>query len=602
MARFVEQQLSPLPLPETREPWLAARAALRQRILQILGIDDLMPPRWNLHVRSRGVLKRPGYRIEKITFESYRGLAVPALLYVPEGITGPAPGIVSIAGHCYGTGKATDFLQQRNVNLALRGCVVLAYDYTNCGERSTGPDPIGGKHLGGGNDHGISSFSFSRRTATALDVLDAVRALDVLASRPEVDPARLGFTGESGGGNSTYWIAAVDDRVRLAVPVSSVTTFDYWIRNDRNWDWHQRPPGIRRFADIGTLLALHAPAPLLVISSLCRTDDHEFPVEEAEKSVAWARHVYHLLGADDAIAHVESVTGHGYQEDKRRHLYRWVERWLAPPSPRGDVDLPAQIESLDDLRCGLPPRNRTARDVYAEWLGSLPRPLRGQRAEVQSALRAFLRERLGFPDPLPPVKAERAGDEADDAGTAESWVFEPEPGIRLPGMLLEPADASRHVVLVPGRDEAAVARALTEGHHVFAFDPRGSGEIPDGGGMLRNWAWFAGRPPAGMWALDIVQAARLCRDTFGAQSVSVDAQNRFGWAALLAGAAAPEAVQSGTVTVPMSSFHDYLRARGDAAVADVPGLLEHLDIPQLRALWPQGDVRVEQPEHRPSDG
>src|SRR5204863_3045237 len=117
--------------------------------------------------------------------------------------------------------------------------------YFEHGNRTTGDDrnrPVGQ------NSHRMRSFSSSRGSPTTLEVLDAIRALDVLTSQPEVDPERIGFTGESGGSNTTYWIAAVDPRVKLAVPVSSVTTFDYWIRNDINWDWHQRPPGIRRIA------------------------------------------------------------------------------------------------------------------------------------------------------------------------------------------------------------------------------------------------------------------------------------------------------------------------------------------------------------------
>src|SRR5262249_40367688 len=150
-------------------------------------------------------------------------------------------------------------------------------------------------------------------------------------------------TGESGGSNSTYWIAAIDPRVKLAAPVSSVTTFDYWIRGDINWDWHQRPPGIRRLADIGTLLALHAPHPLVVISSKRGTDDEEFPFEEADKSFHWAKHVYDLFEAGDSATHYESSTAHGYQEDKRQVLYRAVERWLKPPFPQDGAELPTTI-------------------------------------------------------------------------------------------------------------------------------------------------------------------------------------------------------------------------------------------------------------------
>ncbi len=599
MRRFLERQLQPLPLPPTREAWLARRDALHREILTVLGIDDLVPPKWDLALRSKGTLRRPGYRIEKITFESYPGMAIPAVVYVPEGVTGRVPGIVSISGHTPAS-KAADYVQERNVNLALRGCVVLSYDYYGYGERKTGSDP---NHPTGANTHDIRSFSFSRRTATAIEVLDAVRAIDALLARPEVDPERIGFTGESGGSNSTYWVAAVDPRVKLAVPVSSVTTFDYWIRTDCNWDWHQRPPGIRRIADIGTLLALHAPRPLLIISSRRHTDDQEFPLEEAEKSYQWAKHVYRLLGAAPggypAISHYESTTAHGYQEDKREQLYRAVERWLRPPFPKGEKELPVKVERVEDLRCGLPEKNLTFRDIYARWLSGLPR----QRGPADAAaLRAFLRERLGWPQPLPAVKAEKVGHEEKGAWSAEFWLVETEPGIRLPAVRITrrsdlkpvPPRAAMPIILVPGRNKEAAARALEAGRQVLALDLRGTGEIAPAEGNVRNWAWFAGRPWPGQWALDLVQAARFSREKLSVSTIAVEAENDYGWAALLAGAAAPDLIASGSVRVPRASLREELLARGDHALADVPGLLERLDIPQLRGLWPGGQVSVGQ--------
>ncbi|MCR4412294.1 MAG: acetylxylan esterase [Thermoguttaceae bacterium] len=598
MRRFVDQHLRPVALPKSRDEWLGRRDRLRRDVLGMLGIDDLVPPKWDLKIRPKGTIRRDGYRIEKLTFESYPGMAVPALVYVPEGLRGPAPGIVSIAGHVYGLGKAADFLQQRNVNLVRRGCVVLAYDYLDTGERNTGEDPLHGKPYGGGNDHGLRSFSFSRRTPTGLEVLDAMRALDVLEARPEVDRARLGFTGESGGGNSTYWIAALDPRVKLAVPVSSVTTFDYWIDRDVNWDWHQRPFGIRRLADIGTLLALHAPEPLVVISSRRGTDDQEFPLDEANKAVAWAEPVYRLLGAPGAILHIESSTAHGYQQDKRERLYEAVERWLAPPRPQGPQELPAAVESFEQLRCGLPPENRTHQDVYAEWLRALPRAGAGLSPGEAAELREFLRDRSGFPQPMPDVRA-AAGEELQaDRWRARAWLVEPEPGIRLPGLFIQdstrPADGANGspISLVLGRDETLVARALAEGKAVFAFDVRGSGEIPDGGGRARNWAWFFGRPMAGQQAFDVVQVARWLRGEYPGAALEVHAPPRLAWAAAFAGAAEPELLAGGSVSLPVASLHEYVRQQGHAALCDVPGLLERIDVPQLRQLRPGGMILV----------
>ena len=492
--------------------------------------------------------------------------------------------IVSITGHTT-VSKAADYIQRRNVNLALRGCVVLCYDYHGYGERKTGEHP---HHSAGGNSHDIRSFSFTRRSATALEVLDAVRALDVLTARPDVDPRRIGFTGESGGGNSTYWVAALDPRVVLAVPVSAVTTFDYWIRTDVNWDWHQRPPGIRRRADIGTLLALHAPHPLLVISSRRGTDDQEFPLHEAEKSFQWAKHVYGLFSAEDAASHYESATDHGYQEDKRSRLYRAVERWLRPPVPQGRPGTPARVEDADDLRCGLAEDNLTDRAIYREWLKPLPRvrtpsdPARCERSCGGG---------LAGRSPCPRSEAEKVGQE------------DQRPVVR--GVLAHRARA--------GHPLAGRADRRHRGDRAHDPDPR-SGQAGRGATPCRpadrSWRSTRGaraRSPRASEVCGIGPGSLAVPGPASRRSISSrprgSAARRWprrrcrwpppsghGWPALLAGAAAPELFDSGRVRIPFASLRDQVRTQGDSALADVPGLLERLDVPQLRELWPAGEV------------
>lgn len=602
---FVEKQLQPLPQPRTLDDWKNQKESLRNEILRIIGIDDLIPAKWDLNIRNFGTIQRDGYRIEKLTFETYPGFANAAVLYVPDNIQGRIPGIVSISGHT-NISKAADYVQQRNVNLVKRGCIVLSYDYFMYGDRKTGNNPNSPE---GPNSHGIRSFSYSRRSATTIEVLDAIRALDVLSGRSDVDPERIGFTGESGGSNSTYWIAAVDPRVKLAVPVCSVTTFDYWIRKDNNWDWHQRPPGIRKIADIGTLLALHAPHPLVVISSRRGTDDEEFPLDEAEKSHQWARHVYGLYDAQDRVQHYESTSAHGYQEDKRQQLYLAVERWLNPPQSYGGKELPAKIEPVEELRTELPANNQTLRSIFSEWIEPLP----NIRSDSDEASRTFLRERLGWPQKLPDVGHRLVGSEEKGDWIAQFWILETEPGIHLSAISIRRKKSEgTSLTLVPGRDKATVSRVLESGNDVLAFDLRGVGETRSGKGgnwpwmagepwskMLSetnpnwsNWAWFAGRPVPGQWALDLVQVARFGSEQFNVKSVSIDAEIDFGWSCLLAGAAAPDVIVSGNVVIRHESMHEDIRARNDRALADVPGLLERLDVQQIRKLWP-GQVKVQ---------
>lgn len=592
MADFVQRQLQPFSVPTSAEAWLADRDRLRNHVLQHLGLQTWLQARLgnaagqtaDLKLTSRGTLDRDGYRIEKLTFESYRGMAVPALLYVPEQNDGRVPGIVSIAGHVYGLGKAADFLQQRNVNLALRGCVVLAYDYMDCGERNTGPDARNGKPYGGGNDHGIRLFSHSLHNPTGLEVLEAMRAIDVLLTRPEVDPERIGFTGESGGGNSTYWVSAIDPRVKLSVPVSCLTSFDYWIRNDRNWDWHQRPWGVRRHADVGQLLALHAPRPLVAISSLRGTDDHEFPWHEAERSFAWAKQVYRLLDAENAAEHYESSTGHGYQEDKRLLLYSAVERWLQPPNPVGSRELEARVESYEDLRCGLPEKNRTYFDIYHEWVDDAPRKNRAGMADDPSSDRAILRDRLGWPVMPPVPRLERIGKTTSGDWEYVEWHCETEPGIVLTLLEIVPPHSKNQRTVVLGRNLRPIRESLETGRRVVLFEGRGAGAIPASGGVVRNWAWFAGRPVSGMHAFDLSQVAKSLRAQATGVSLELIAEPDTSWVALLTAALEPQAWDTIHGPLPFASIHDDIKARGDRSLADVPGLLERIDVPQLNAL------------------
>lgn len=595
LPRFVNDHLAAPRPPDSYDAWCRELPALRRQVLEKLGIADLLPAGWPLNLQHRGSLQRDGYRIEKLSYESYPGQAVPALLYVPEPAPGSnvprrMPGIVSIAGHAYGAGKSADFLQIRNVNLVRRGCVVLAYDYIDCGERNTGPDARNGQPYGGGNDHGIKLFSYTRRNPTGLEILDGIRAIDLLVQRDDVDPDRIGFTGESGGGNSTYWVAAIDDRVQLVVPVSCLTTFDYWIRNNRNWDWHQRPWGIRRHTDIGGLMAMHAPRPMVAISSLRGSDDEEFPLSEAEKSAFFCRRVYELAESGKSFVHVESTTGHGYQRDKREILYEAVEQWLAPPNRLGREERDADIESFDDLRCldGRP--NRTHFEIYHEWLRDLPADLPADLGDWERNAKAFLADRLGEstdPDgsipaaPLP-VRVDQVRRETHGKWTMTWLRCSVEEPLILPLLTITSADAGRKVVVIPGRDPTRVARALRDGCDVLTFDPRGSGELREGEGVLRNWGWFFGRPLVAQQAFDLrgmIAYAKRMRP-----GVRVAASEAFALPALLAAASRFDADLELDSPLAYDSFRDLIQRYGDRALADLPGLFQYLDVRDLQRL------------------
>src|SRR5207253_3025632 len=167
------------------------------------------------------------YLVEKLTYESFPGYFVSALLYRPKTISSPLPGVLSPCGHST-NGKAAGPYQILHINQAKRGYTVLTYDPVGQGERSQFWDAAQGKsrynltcgeHAVLGNPLYLLGTSLARYR-----IWDGMRGLDYLASRPEVDAKRLGCAGNSGGGTLTAYITALDPRVRAAVISCYITT------------------------------------------------------------------------------------------------------------------------------------------------------------------------------------------------------------------------------------------------------------------------------------------------------------------------------------------------------------------------------------------
>lgn len=179
------------------------------------------PERTPLHPRTLGVLERPGYRLEKLVYESRPGLFVSANLYTPTQGKPPWPGVLVQMGHAL-EGKAAPAYQKRCQGLVRLGFLVLAFDPMGQGERIYYPDQSGCRiRLNSADDeHTLAGkqMLLIGDTATRFQVWDAVRSLDYLASHPRVDPAWLASTGNSGGGTLTMLLAAVDDRLAAAAP------------------------------------------------------------------------------------------------------------------------------------------------------------------------------------------------------------------------------------------------------------------------------------------------------------------------------------------------------------------------------------------------
>ena len=302
-----------------------AEAHLRDVRAKIAQCFGAFPQKTPLNPRVTGVVERDAYKIEKVIFDSRPNFPVTANLYVPKGRPFPLPGVVGTCGHS-ANGKAGETYQSFAQGLARLGYVVLIFDPIGQGERLQSVTPelkprhgVGvSEHLHVGNQQFLVGEFFG-----AWRAWDGIRALDYLLTRPEVDPKRVGVTGNSGGGTDTTWLCGVESRWTMAAPSCFVTTFRRNLENELPADTEQCPPrALALGLDHGDFVAAMTPKPVILLDQ----EKDYFDVRGLEETHARLRALYRLLGKEDDIAMFLGPEYHGFSKHVREAMYRWFNR------------------------------------------------------------------------------------------------------------------------------------------------------------------------------------------------------------------------------------------------------------------------------------
>src|SRR3954447_26600562 len=290
-----------------------------------------------LNPRVTGTVERPGYRIEKLTFESRPRLFVTANLYLPAG-TGRRPAILAPLGHSE-NGKAWPSYQKLFSNLARKGYVVLAYDPFGQGERIEYPGERPGESAipdGGTGEHEYAGRRLILLGANfgLFRAWDGIRGIDYLLTRPEVDPERIGCCGQSGGATLTQFLAALDSRIRVAVVsegnTENLAQADVEPPGSADDAEQNIVPALARGIDRADLLYAFAPKPLLVLITLHDAGHTYSPeyVGGSVESIDEYKRACELLGARDRASLQATTVQHGYVYEMRRATYGWFNRWF----------------------------------------------------------------------------------------------------------------------------------------------------------------------------------------------------------------------------------------------------------------------------------
>ena len=538
--------------PGNAEDWRVRRPHVERALKKALGLTTL-PERTPLNVRTVSSDDRGDYIVDNIIYDSRQGFPVTGNLYRPKVKTGPRPAILSPIGHLLYDGKRDTEVQARSIKLAKMGFIVLSYDAIGHGERM----------VSGNNHHeaGFALMPFGEHV-TGWMVWDSMRAIDYLISRPDVDPTRIGVTGNSGGGLNTLYTAAVDPRVAVAVITGYTFEFNNWIKYGGAHGTCSYIPDLFHEMEWFEIAGLIAPRPLLMLNG---EDDGIFPLSGARKAANNTAAIYSVLGHNDRVRfYPVPKQRHGYSRPYREQMYGWMARHLFSKTHPGPV-AEGRIETLqeDDPRLLCDPEGKLlsvapsvvdlARKRGEELVGRMPARL---AAPARDTLLDWVRDITAPPYTEPHNLMARHVEASTGPGQPEKVYFVSEVGQHIPSLLWKPPTATaiqRVIIVADGGGKGSVAESdwlgplREEGNAILAVDTRGRGEtLGHMGNRTNNYqlvsiSIMAGHPLAGRRAFDLTRAVDFVahHDDLPLEDVTLMGRNGDTLPALLAAVADP---------------------------------------------------------------
>lgn len=493
-------------------------------IAQLGGLPEATP----LNAKVVGKLPGDGFRVEKILFESRPRHYVTAVLYLPESGKPPYPAVLVPCGHSP-NGKAADSYQRVGMLLARSGMAAMCYDPIGQGERYQFLDADGRPRFKSTTEHtlvGVSCILVGRNTAS-YRVWDGMRALDYLAAREDIDAARLGCTGNSGGGTLTEYLMALDDRILCAAPGCSVTTFRRRLATIGPGDAEQNIYAQIAFGmDHPDYFHMRAPRPTLICSATRDFVD----INGSWHIFRESKRLYTTLGYPERIDLIEADEKHGFTRPLREGVARWMRRWLLETDDAvTEPDL--AVFSEKQLRCtptGQVQQIQGARSVMDFNVAAARQyaPQRQQLWQDQHQALAKVQRLAGIrgPHDIAPAKARKVGQLQRDGFRIDKYVLQTDSEILLPALLFVPSEAKgRRILYLHEQGKGAdagkgqpIEKLAAMGNVVLAVDLRGTGET---GSPQRNlwggdWndiflSYLLGKSMLAMRTEDVLLAARF---------------------------------------------------------------------------------------------
>ena len=591
----------------TLADWQKRQEWLRNTLKEVVGY---FPQKTPLNAKITRTINKDGFTVEHIVYESKPGFYVTYSIFIPDGLKGKAPVVIYCSGH---SGNGYRGYQTQILNLVKKGFIVFAFDPVNQGERLEYYDPQTNMPKSGGSDSWHSYSGVQALITGSSQVMymmwDGIRAVDYVLTRSEVDPARIGITGRSGGGTQSAWIAALDERIYAAAPESYITNFTGLFRGPGPQDAEQEPVnGIIRGIDLADLLLVRAPKPTLIIAT---TGDY-FGIHGFRESAKEASGIYKAYDKEANFDRAEDILPRHWATPKNREaMYAFFQKSLNNPGNSKEEKVePLSKEEMQVTKTGQVYTSFGGETVFSlncKESEKLVTKLQSSRNDLTRHLSGVLnsaKKLSGYQEPLVFHEPVFTGSIPRETYVIEKYFVKGGGDYIIPYLLMIPDKPNNKALIYlhpSGKSaEASVGGEMEwfvrNGFTVLAPDMIGVGEMGPGDfrgdsyieGVSYN-VWFCsmliGRSIVWIRAGDVVRLTRLLKKNSGISEVYGFARKEMAPVLLYAAAFDP-AITRIALIEPYSSYQSIVMNRfynPRFVYSTVPGALKAYDLPDLAA-------------------
>lgn len=528
----------------TLSDWQQRQKWERKTLMDIVGP---FPEKTPLNAKIIREIDKGDYKVEHIIYESQPGFYVTSSMFIPRGLKKERklPVVIYCSGHS--SDGYHGAYQQMILNLVKKGFIVFAFDPVAQGERLEYFDPNTNKPIGGAPDSGHSypgaQTLIVGSSQARYMIWDGIRAVDYLLTREEVDPARIGITGRSGGGTQSSQIAALDERVFAAAPESYITNYTRLFQYPGPQDAEQNLfNGIVRGIDHADFLLVRAPKPTLIIAT---TGDY-FSIQGFRETAKEVSRIYRAYGKEDNFVTAEDILPrHGTTKKNREAMYAFFQKFLDNPGNSDDEEIEflskeeIQVTATGQVFTSL--KGETVFSLNQKETEKLFNKLQVSRNDLNSHLPKVLssaKKLSGYQNPSEINEPVFTGRIQREGYVIDKYFVKGEGDYIIPYLLMIPPKSNNKAIIYlhpSGKSVEASSGGEMEwfvrnGFTVLAPDMIGLGEMGPGDfrgdsyieGVSYN-VWFAsmliGRSIVGIRAGDVIRLTRLLNKDYNINEI-----------------------------------------------------------------------------------